>query len=117
MQAMRRKAMSRKGIADQAWGNLTSAAQTGGDKAKVYGAKVAGGSKEAKRRVDLAVDALAGKKPPNRWGWLAGAAVLGVALGWVVTTFGRRAVTAAQDQFAAEPEDLTLYADEVTPAH
>ena len=116
-------------LADQAWDNLTSAASSGGDLAKSVGrqtrsladegrSKVSSGSKEARRRADAALDALAGKKPPRRWGWVLGAAAVGVAIGWVATAFGRRAVTAAQEQLAvdAQPADLDLY-DEVTPAH
>ncbi|GAA1831845.1 hypothetical protein GCM10009682_58000 [Luedemannella flava] len=115
MSRKRRKEVSR--LVDHAWGNLTSAASTGGDKAKQYGAKVGAGSREARRRADAALDALSGKRPPVPWGLVAGVAALGVALGWAATVFGRRAVTTAQQQLTADPEDITLYADEVTPAH
>jgi len=115
MSRKRGKEVSR--LVDHAWGNLTSAASTGGDKAKAYSAKVGAGSKEARRRADAALDALAGKRAPVSWGWVAGAAALGVALGWVATAFGRRAVQTAQQQLTAEPDDLELYANEVSPAH
>src|SRR5262245_21315494 len=93
-------------LVDHAWDNLTSAASTGGDKAKAYSAKVGAGSREARRRADAALDALAGKKQGPAWGWIAGAAALGVALGWVATVFGRRAVVSAQHQLTADPEDV-----------
>ncbi|WP_344080062.1 hypothetical protein [Luedemannella helvata] len=115
MSRKRTKEVSR--LVDHAWGNLTSAASSGGDKAKSYGEKVSAGSKEAKRRADAAMNALAGRKPKPRWGWLAGAAALGVALGWLATAVGRQAVTTAQQKLVEEPDDLRLYADEVTPAH
>ncbi len=115
MSRKRTKEVSR--LVDNAWGNLTSAASSGGDKAKSYGGKVSAGSKEAKRRADAAMNALAGKKPKPRWGLIAGAAALGVALGWVATAFGRKAVDTAQDKLTEQADDLRLYADEVTPAH
>ena len=95
-------------IAGQAWENLTSAVgtaeattRTAGKKAAALyddtSTKVGSGAREARKRAtearkraNEAFDALAGKRRPTPWGWLAAAALVGAALGWVATSAGRR---------------------------
>lgn len=60
-------------------------------------------SDEAFERANLAANALAGRKPGRPWGLIAGAGLLGVALGWVAATTARAAL-----ERQAENEQLEL---------
>lgn len=104
-------------IAGQAWDNLTSAVDSAGSSTRSAGRRAAmlfddtsnrvesrakearrraeSGAKEARRRANAAFDALAGRRQPPQWGWLAAATLVGAALGWVATTLGRQVVSKA----------------------
>jgi hypothetical protein len=88
-------------IAGQAWDNLSAAVDTAGSSTKSASRKAAGifddtshrvgsGAKEARKRANAAFDALAGRRRPLPWSWLAAAGLVGAAVGWVVTTAGRQ---------------------------
>ena len=91
-------------IAGQAWDHLSSAIDAAGTSTRsvrrraesVYddtSGRVGTGAKEAKVRASNAYDALLGKRPRGTsWGGLAAATLAGAAVGWVVTTAGRRAM-------------------------
>jgi ElaB/YqjD/DUF883 family membrane-anchored ribosome-binding protein len=89
-------------VAGQAWESLVSAVDSAGASARSAKRRAAGmvddtssrvssTAKEARRRADSALDALAGRRPPRPWGWLIGAVVAGAAIGWLGTTLGRQA--------------------------
>ena len=96
-------------IAGQAWEHLTSAvdtAESSVSKARkraesLYGDtshKIGSGSKEAKVRARDAYDALTGRRRRGAsWGWVVAATAAGMAVGWVVTTFGKKALESADD--------------------
>ncbi len=103
-------------IAGQAWDRLVNSVDQAGsvtksatrtarrramDTADDVSGRVESGTKEARQRASRAYDALAGRKPARPWGWLAGAAVIGAALGWIGTLFGRR-LAAHSDETALE---------------
>jgi hypothetical protein len=117
-------------VAEQAWSNLTSTVESGGDLARSMGRrtrhlvgdaghKVTTTTKEARRRADAALDALAGRKPKAKrpWGPLFAVAAAGVVLGWIGAVFGRQAV--AQAKAISEQEDrlnqLDPMGDEIVP--
>lgn len=95
-------------IASQAWDNLSSVVDSAGSSTRSatkkaatmldettgrvgYGAKrVESGAKEARRRANAAYDALAGRQKSTPWGWLAAAALVGAAVGWLGNMAGRR---------------------------
>ena len=108
--------------ASQAWDNLATAVESARHSGRVARRRAAGfvddtsgrvgsGAKEARRRANNALDALAGKRPPTPWGMVAIVAALGVVAGWVVTTFGRRLSVTPRDDFA----DFADLADKDTP--
>jgi hypothetical protein len=73
----------------------------------VYGeasGRVEAGAKEARDRANNAIDALAGRKPPRRWGRLGAAMLAGAALGWVATIVTRQ--LASRSQMLPLPESL-----------
>ncbi len=88
-------------IAGQAWDQLTTAVDSAGATTRSASKKAAGlfddtstrvetGAKEARKRANAAFDALAGRRRPTPWGWLAAAALVGAALGWVATSAARQ---------------------------
>ncbi|HEX6872855.1 MAG TPA: hypothetical protein VF163_17295 [Micromonosporaceae bacterium] len=102
-------------ITGHAWENLVSAIDSAGTSARSatnrakHGAmqlydessdRVGDSAKEARRRANLAFDALAGRKPPKPWAALIAATVAGAVIGWFATLFGRRVT--------APPRLLTL---------
>jgi hypothetical protein len=110
------KTSRKQALATQAWENLSSAVESAGHSTRVAGRRAAGyvddasgrvgaGAKEARRRANAAMDALAGRRPPTPWVLLAIAAGIGAAAGWVATAFGRR-IAASSDA------DLTELTDE-----
>jgi hypothetical protein len=114
--------------AEQAWSNLTSTVESGGDLARSMGRRtrhlvgdaghrVTSTTKEARRRTDAALDALAGRQPKRAWGPLFAVAAAGVVLGWVSAVFGRQAV--AQARAISEREEqlnqLDPMGDEIVP--
>jgi hypothetical protein len=84
-------------LATQAFESLATAIESAGQHTRSAsrelrsraGGRVGSGAKEARRRANNALDALAGKRPRTPWGALAMVAALGAAVGWVATTFGR----------------------------
>ena len=102
-------------IAGQAWDQLSSAVDTAGSTTRTASRRAAGffddassrmnsGAKEARKRANAARDALAGKPRPKPWGWLAAAALVGAAIGWVATNLGRN-VLGHEDQLTL-PDSL-----------
>jgi hypothetical protein len=75
------------------------------DGAEDVSGRVGSATREARRRASLAVDALAGRRPARPWGWLAAAAMVGVAVGWIGTIFGRE--MAARADVRALKESVT----------
>jgi hypothetical protein len=113
-------------IAGQAWNNLVSAVDSAGSatrsatrSAKRRAAtmmddasdRMGTGATEARRRANAAMDALAGRKPRTRWGWLAAATLVGAAFGWVAQGVGRKIMSRPEplplpDSLADEPASL-----------
>jgi hypothetical protein len=99
-------------VAGQAWDNLTSAidmaqssanssARTARRRAEHMWSdtsdRLGSGTKEARKRASDAYDALLGRRRRGTsWGWLFGAAAAGLAVGWVATTVGHRALEQSQ---------------------
>ena len=65
--------------------------------------KVNSAADEAWARANAAANALAGRKPGRPWGVIAGASLVGIALGWVAATTARAAL-----ERQAENEELEL---------
>jgi len=101
-----------QGLADKAGRKSQKLAGKAGRK----GAELAGraGSKadEAWARASAAADALAGRKPGRPWGLIAGATLVGVALGWAAAGTVRAAL---ERQAANEQLELAETAVVVTP--
>jgi ElaB/YqjD/DUF883 family membrane-anchored ribosome-binding protein len=107
-------------LAGQAWENLSAAVDSAGSTTRSArrratnfldetSDRVGSGTKEARRRANAAYDALAGRKPRTPWGLLALVAVVGAAVGWVATVFGRQ-LTPRQSELTASsefPEDVS----------
>jgi len=121
-----RRSAEMERVAEQAWSNLTSTVESGGDLARTVGRrtrhlvgdaghKVTSTTKEARRRTDAALDALAGRQPKRPWGPLFAVAAAGLALGWISAVFGRQAI--AQARAISEREEyLDPMSEEVVPA-
>jgi hypothetical protein len=100
-------------VAGQAWDHLTSAVDTAESSVRsakkraesLYedtSSRIGSGSKEAKARAQDAYDALLGRRRRGTsWGWVVAATAAGMAVGWVVTTFGKRAIDSASDDLAS----------------
>jgi ElaB/YqjD/DUF883 family membrane-anchored ribosome-binding protein len=95
------KTSRRQALAAQAWENLNSAVESAGHSTRAASRRAAGfvddasgrvgaGAKEARRRANAAMDALAGHRPPTPWVLLAVATGIGAVVGWAATVFGRR---------------------------
>lgn len=67
------------------------------------GAKASGAADEAWYRANAAAAALAGRKPRRSWVLVAGAGLLGVAVGWAAASSARAAL-----ERQAEEEELEL---------
>lgn len=118
----------RKGTAErtaqQAWEYLNAAVTAAGDNAswaRRRGARVADEAGDrvgtaadvAWQRANAAVDALAGRRRPVPWGWIAGAAVAGLVLGAAAATAAK---TVASRAAGRTPSEDTSAADPVTSA-
>jgi hypothetical protein len=121
-----RRSAEMERVAEQAWSNLTSTVESGGDLARTMGRrtrdlvgdaghKVTSTTKEARRRTDAALDALAGRRPKNAWGPLFAIAAAGVALGWISAVFGRQAVAQAR-ALSDHENELDAMSEEAVPA-
>src|SRR4029453_17580651 len=102
-----RRSAEMERVAEQAWSNLTSTVESGGDLARTMSRrtrhlvgdashKVTSTTKEARRRTDAALDALAGRQPKKPWGPLFAVAAAGLVLGWISAIVGRQAVAQAR---------------------
>jgi hypothetical protein len=67
---------------------------------------LADGSRTARKRVNHAVDALAGRPTPSRWGQLALFAGIGVLAGAIAALAGRRAVSKKMAEIESGPDEL-----------
>jgi hypothetical protein len=106
-------------LAGQAWENLITAVESARQSTRSAGRRAAGiaddasgrvgsGAKEARRRANNALDALAGKRPATPWGMLAVVAALGIAVGWVARAFGRRLPLTQSDDLADLADDTPV---------
>ncbi len=114
------KTSRKQALAAQAWDNLSSAAESAGHSTRVAGRRAAGfvddasgrvgaRAKEARRRANAAMDALAGRRPPTPWVLLAVAAGIGAVTGLVAAAFGRRLTPATGDDLIElTDEDVDL---------
>jgi hypothetical protein len=117
-------------VAEEAWDHLVSAldsARSFGGSVKDFGGvvrdragdlageasdrygtaseRVGSVSSEAWTRANRALDALSGRRQRTPWGWIAVAALGGVAVGWAVAASAPKAIQAASERFAPEPDD------------
>ena len=114
-------------MAEDAWDQLAAALGTAGNAARrakrqtVDLAGTAAGTakdrvgtakKEAKRRTNAAVDAIAGRKPARPWGWFAVFAALGATAGWLGGILSRRAAEHAETTAVTANNGYKLNADE-----
>ena len=90
------------------------AGRTGAKLTDKASSKVNSAADEAWARANAAANALAGRKPGRPWGVIAGAGLVGVALGWVAATTARAAI---QRQAEAEEQELAETAVVVTPTY
>ncbi|MEU7873881.1 hypothetical protein [Dactylosporangium sp. NPDC049140] len=73
-------------------------------------------SSEAWKRANLALDALSGRRSRTPWGWIAVAALGGVALGWAVAASAPKVIQAASDRlYLDDPDELSSTADAPAP--
>jgi hypothetical protein len=64
------------------------------------------GSRTARKRVNRAVDALAGRPAPSRWGQLTLFAAIGVVFGAIAALFGRKVVSDRLAEIESKPDEL-----------
>lgn len=94
-------------VAGQAWDELVSAIESGGDAARTLarrttdladdaGDRIRPALHESRRRAGAALEALSGRRPPIQWEWILAAAVAGAVVGWAAGALTRRA---AEEQF------------------
>ncbi|MER7281272.1 hypothetical protein ABT369_43250 [Dactylosporangium sp. NPDC000244] len=77
--------------------------------------RVSSVSTEAWKRANLALDALSGRRSRTPWGWIAVAALGGVAVGWAVAASAPKAIQAASERFSDEPDELPASAEPPAP--
>ena len=78
--------------------------------ADVAGSRAGAIADEAWARANAAANALAGRRPPLPWALIAGASLLGVALGWLAASTVQAALTRR-----AENEELEQAEEAITP--
>jgi hypothetical protein len=103
--------LSRRGraeqVAEQAWHQLVARVGSAGDTARSatrssnrladnVGGRVSSVTEEALYRANAALDALAGRRPGLPWSWIAGAALVGIAIGVAAGTAGGIAARSAR---------------------
>jgi hypothetical protein len=109
---------SSENIAAQAWEHLADAvaaagtnartnARTAGRRAQAAGETFGATADEAWRRANLAIDALAGRRPPLPWAWLLGGALAGLAIGFGAAAAARSLRDARAEQLTAPPAPTT----------
>jgi hypothetical protein len=97
-------------MAGQAWDELVSAIESGGDTARSFvrrtadiaddaGDRVRPAVRESRRRAGAALEALSGRRPPIQWELILAGVIGGAVLGWVAGALTRRA---AEEQFIRE---------------
>jgi hypothetical protein len=97
-------------VAGQAWDELVSAIESGGDTARSFARRTADladdagdrlrpAVRESRRRAGAALEALSGKRPPIQWELILAGVIGGAVLGWVAGALTRRA---AEEQFIRE---------------
>lgn len=64
------------------------------------------GSRTARKRVNRAVDALAGRPAPSRWGQLTMIAGIGVVAGAIAALAGRKVVSDRMAEIESKPDEL-----------
>jgi hypothetical protein len=67
---------------------------------------VSDGSRTARKRVNRAVDALAGRPAPSRWGQLTLFAGIGILAGAIAALAGRRAVSKRMAEIESRPDEI-----------
>lgn len=82
---------------------LDAAAMHARDVAEGTHTKVSELGRETRRRGATTRDALAGRRPPSRWPWLATVAVIGLCLGAMAHAFGRKAARSMENQSITDP--------------
>jgi hypothetical protein len=109
-------------IAGQAWDELVSTLESGGDTAKSFarrtgrkgrraatdladdaGDRLRPALKESRRRAGAAMEALSGKRPPIQWELIMAGVIGGVVAGWVAGALNYRA---AEEQFIKDESVL-----------
>jgi hypothetical protein len=89
---------------------LTDARDTTSDQARVLFHSAADalsdGSRTAKKRVNRAVDALAGRPAPSRWGQIAMYTGIGIAVGAVGALAARQVVARRMAEISDRPDEL-----------
>jgi hypothetical protein len=109
--------------AGQAWDELVSAIESGGDSAKSFARRTADladdatdrlrpALHESRRRAGGALDALSGRRAPIQWELILAAAIGGAVVGWVAGALTRKA---AEEQFILH-ENATADVTEVPAA-
>ncbi|MEV6931729.1 hypothetical protein AB0M46_45560 [Dactylosporangium sp. NPDC051485] len=91
---------------DAASHRFGSAYNTASDRVHTASDRVGAAGTEAWKRANRALDALSGRRRRAPWGWIAVAALGGVAVGWAIAAAAPKAIQAAQDRFTEEPDEL-----------
>jgi ElaB/YqjD/DUF883 family membrane-anchored ribosome-binding protein len=108
-----RRAAKAQSAAEDAWDALVSAWESArdrtGDLVEGTQDRVGSVTDQARRRASAALDALAGRRPPQPWALLATVAAAGAALGWVLAAAVGRAphVSAIGGGRDTSPADVT----------
>jgi hypothetical protein len=113
-------------VAEQAWQQLVARVAAAGDTAvsatrssrlaDTLGARVAAVTDEARYRANAALDALAGRRPATPWSWIAGATLIGVAIGIVAGAFGGATARARADKASTDTNDRVEFVDVDRPS-
>ncbi|HEX7745867.1 MAG TPA: hypothetical protein VF462_11465 [Micromonosporaceae bacterium] len=121
--------LSRRGraeqVAEQAWEHLLATVTSAGDTARSatrsstrladnVGERVSSVADEALYRANRAFDALAGRRPGLPWSWIAGAALVGVAVGWAAGNASRAALS--RGPATANPSNRVEFVDVDKPS-
>jgi len=94
-------------VAGQAWDELISRIDSGGDTARSFakrtaefaddaGDRLRPAVRESRRRAGAAIDALSGRRPPIQWELILAGVIGGAVLGWLAGAMTRKA---AEEQF------------------
>jgi ElaB/YqjD/DUF883 family membrane-anchored ribosome-binding protein len=115
-------------VAGQAWDHLTTAMDQASDRfessarsarksarsaresARSARERAGSGAKEARRRANRAMDALAGREPKRPWGSMAIVAVTGAVVGWLAAAFRRQFLPRAR----RAPVELETFPEDVS---